>query len=310
MIKDIQEEGKVSLLCLITKCDKGKTAKDTPYLSLILEDASGVLDAKFWNLTEEMISKYHVGMVVEAQGDIILHRNALQMRVRKLVEQPDEDISKYVRGAPIPREKMQEEINGYVESIQDEELRVIVSQVLEESENDFYTYPAATRNHHNYVGGLAYHTISMMRMAMAIEQLYDWLDHDLLVAGVLMHDIGKIEELSEPVLPEYTTAGNLIGHISLMASRIDRIAWDLGLQDSESVLLLKHMVLSHHGRMEFGSPVLPMIPEAEVLASIDNLDAKLFMMKASMEVTDPGHFGPKVFALENRMIYRRKDEKK
>ena len=294
MIKDIQEEGKVSLLCLITKCDKGKTAKDTPYLSLILEDASGVLDAKFWNLTEEMISKYHVGMVVEAQGDIILHRNALQMRVRKLVEQPDEDISKYVRGAPIPREKMQEEINGYVESIQDEELRVIVSQVLEESENDFYTYPAATRNHHNYVGGLAYHTISMMRMAMAIE----------------LHDIGKIEELSEPVLPEYTTAGNLIGHISLMASRIDRIAWDLGLQDSESVLLLKHMVLSHHGRMEFGSPVLPMIPEAEVLASIDNLDAKLFMMKASMEVTDPGHFGPKVFALENRMIYRRKDEKK
>ena len=309
MIKDIHEEGKISLLCLITKCDKGKTAKDTPYLSLILEDSSGILDAKFWNLTEEMISKYRVGMVVEAQGDIILHRNALQMRVRKLVEQPDEDISKDVRGAPMSKEDMSEEINGYVNSIQDEELKVVVQQILEESENDFYTYPAATRNHHNYVGGLAYHTITMVRMALNIASLYEWLDRDLLVAGVLMHDIGKIEELSEPILPEYTTGGNLIGHISMMASRIDRIAFDLGLQNSESILLLKHMVLSHHGKQEFGSPVLPMIPEAEVLASIDNLDAKLYMMKASIDVTEPGHFGPKIFALENRMIYRRKEEK-
>jgi 3'-5' exoribonuclease len=125
-----------------------------------------------------------------------------------------------------------------------------------------------------------------------------------------MHDIGKIEELSSPVLPEYTAAGNLLGHISMMNTMIDRVAHELSVQDSESIMLLKHMVLSHHGKMEYGSPVLPMTPEAEVLATIDNLDARLFMMKDSLDQTLPGAFGPRVFALENRMIYKRKKEDK
>ena len=308
MIKDIQEEGKICVPCLISKCDKGKTVKGTPYLSLTLEDASGILDAKFWNLTDEQIDLYQVGMVVEAAGDIIIHKNALQLRVRNLKVIEDADMTLYVRQAPMTREEMKNEIQSYISDVKDEDLSLITQTILEQCGEDFYKYTAATKNHHNYVGGLAHHSISMVRACLSITTLYPWLDKDLLVCACILHDIGKIDELSSPILPEYTNEGNLIGHISLMASRIDRVAHELNIEKSESVLLLKHMILSHHGKMEFGSPVLPMIPEAEVLSTIDNLDSRLFMMKQSIDVTQPGEFGPRIFALENRMVYHRKDK--
>lgn len=308
MIKDIKEEGKVVLTCLIAKCDKGKTTKNMPYLSLVLEDSSGTLDAKFWNVTEQQISDYKAGMVVEARGDVIVYRNAFQFRVQSLTPLPEEDIATFVRQAPMTTAEMKEQIQTWIDQMKDEDLKTVVQAILSDKEKDFYSYPAATRNHHNFVGGLAYHSICMVRLALAIQQLYPWLDQDLLVAGVLMHDVGKTEELSSPVLPEYTPEGNLLGHISMMNTIIDRKAHELGLQDKECVLLLKHMVLSHHGKMEFGSPVLPMTAEAEVLATIDNLDARLYMIKDSLDNTVDGAFGPRNFALDNRMFYKRKKE--
>ena len=295
-INEITQEQKVNVKCLISKCDKGKTVKDTPYLSLILEDATGVLDAKFWNLTNEQIEQYKAGQVVEVIGDSIIHRNAVQLRVRKMTVLEDEDISNYVRLAPMTRTEMEEEVKILMNEITDTNLYCVVEEVLEETKDLFYTYPAATRNHHNFVGGLAYHSISMARVALDICRQYPFLDKGLLIAGILMHDVGKIDELS------------LLGHISIMNNRLDRVAEKLGVNDKECVLLLKHMVLAHHGKMEFGSPVLPMIPEAEVLTLLDNLDARMYMMKQSLDTTQPGHFGPRVFALEGRMIYHRKGE--
>lgn len=307
-INEITQEQKVDLKGLISKCEKGKTAKDTPYLSLILEDQTGVLDAKFWNLTNEQIEQYKVGQVVHVQGDSIIHRNAVQLRVRKMIVLEGEDVSDYVRQAPMSRKEMEEEVKSLMEEITDSDLYCVCEQILEETKDLFFTYPAATRNHHNFVGGLAYHSISMAKTGLHICEQYPWLDKGLLIAGILMHDIGKIDELSGPVLPEYTNEGNLLGHISIMNNRIDRVAEKLGVNDKESILLLKHMVLSHHGKMEFGSPVLPMIPEAEVLTILDNLDARMYMMKQSLDTTQPGHFGPRVFALEGRMIYHRKED--
>lgn len=308
MIKDIVKEGPITLECLIARCERGKTAKNTPYLSLALEDSSGTLDAKFWNLTEEMIAQYTTGMVVEAQGDILFHRNAKQLRVRKLIPLEGKNVNDYVQNAPMSKTEMEEEIMEVVLAMKNEMLQKIVLRILDQKQEEFYSYPAATKNHHNFVGGLAYHTLCMLRMAKHVVSEYTWLDADLLYAGVLLHDVGKTVELSQPVLPEYTMEGNLLGHISIMASYIDQIAREEGIQDEECVTLLKHMILSHHGKMEFGSPVLPMIPEAEVLNLLDNLDSRLYMMKQSLEQTKPGQFGPRVFALENRMIYRKKGE--
>lgn len=308
MIKDIVKEGPITLECLIARCERGKTAKNTPYLSLALEDSSGTLDAKFWNLTEEMIAQYTTGMVVEAHGDILFHRNAKQLRVRKLIPLEGKNVNDYVQNAPMSKTEMEEEIMEVVLAMKNEMLQKVVLRILDQKQEEFYSYPAATKNHHNFVGGLAYHTLYMLHMAKHVVSEYTWLDADLLYAGVLLHDVGKTVELSQPVLPEYTMEGNLLGHISIMASYIDQIAREEGIQDEECVTLLKHMILSHHGKMEFGSPVLPMIPEAEVLNLLDNLDSRLYMMKQSLEQTKPGQFGPRVFALENRMIYRKKDE--
>lgn len=308
MIKDIVKEGPITLECLIARCERGKTAKNTPYLSLALEDSSGTLDAKFWNLTEEMIAQYTTGMVVEAHGDILFHRNAIQLRVRKLIPLEGKNVNDYVQNAPMSKTEMEEEIMEVVLAMKNEMLQKIVLRILDQKQEEFYSYPAATKNHHNFVGGLAYHTLCMLHMAKHVVSEYTWLDADLLYAGVLLHDVGKTVELSQPVLPEYTMEGNLLGHISIMASYIDQIAREEGIQDEECVTLLKHTILSHHGKMEFGSPVLPMIPEAEVLNLLDNLDSRLYMMKQSLEQTKPGQFGPRVFALENRMIYRKKDE--
>ncbi|WP_279069298.1 3'-5' exoribonuclease YhaM family protein [Faecalicoccus pleomorphus] len=308
MIKDIVKEGPITLECLIARCERGKTAKNTPYLSLALEDSSGTLDAKFWNLTEEMIAQYTTGMVVEAHGDILFHRNAKQLRVRKLIPLEGKNVNDYVQNAPMSKTEMEEEIMEVVLAMKNEMLQKVVLRILDQKQEEFYSYPAATKNHHNFVGGLAYHTLCMLHMAKHVVSEYTWLDADLLYAGVLLHDVGKTVELSQPVLPEYTMEGNLLGHISIMASYIDQIAREEGIQDEECVTLLKHMILSHHGKMEFGSPVLPMIPEAEVLNLLDNLDSRLYMMKQSLEQTKPGQFGPRVFALENRMIYRKKGE--
>lgn len=308
MIKDIVKEGPITLECLIARCERGKTAKNTPYLSLALEDSSGTLDAKFWNLTEEMIAQYTTGMVVEAHGDILFHRNAIQLRVRKLIPLEGKNVNDYVQNAPMSKTEMEEEIMEVVLAMKNETLQKVVLRILDQKQEEFYSYPAATKNHHNFVGGLAYHTLCMLRMAKHVVSEYTWLDADLLYAGVLLHDVGKTVELSQPVLPEYTMEGNLLGHISIMASYIDQVAREEDVQDEECVTLLKHMILSHHGKMEFGSPVLPMIPEAEVLNLLDNLDSRLYMMKQSLEQTKPGQFGPRVFALENRMIYRKKDE--
>lgn len=305
MIKDLTE-GKVSLTGLISKADIGRTAKNTPYLNLILEDSSGVLDAKFWNLTEEQAASWHVGDVVEAKGDLIYHRNAAQLRVRTLEKIENADITDYVRQAPMTKAEMEAEINQIIADMKNPIIRDITEELVRSNHDKFYSYPAAVRNHHNFVGGLAYHSLSMARLAKGILPLYPFLDYDLLMAGILLHDMGKIEELSQPVLPEYTPMGNLIGHISLMNNQIDRVAMALEQENSEEVMLLKHMVLSHHGKMEYGSPVLPMIPEAEILTLLDNMDARMIMMKNSLDTIKPGTFGPRVFALDNRMLYRRK----
>ena len=130
------------------------------------------------------------------------------------------------------------------------------------------------------------------------------LNRDLLVSGTFLHDLGKIKEFSAPVVPSYTTPGKLLGHISIFQAELTKIAAELGIEDSEEVLLLRHMILSHHGVHEYGSPVLPMIPEAEVLHLIDNLDARMNTIQKALDITEEGAFTQRIFALENRSFYK------
>lgn len=308
MIQDLNTEGKVTLPVLITKADIGRTNKNAPYLSMTLEDKTGVLDAKYWNLTEEQVKDWKAGMIVEATGDLMRYRNAWQLRVRSLKE-IEGSPADYVRSAPESRENIQKEIYALIDAIQNPIIKDVTKETIELKKEDYFLYPAAVRNHHNYPGGLAWHTLSMARLGKLIAKQYEWLDEDLLIAGILLHDLAKTEEYSAAVLPEYTPKGNLIGHISMVSNLIDRVAVALEVEESEEVMLLKHMVLSHHGKKEFGSPVLPMTPEAEVLTLLDNLDSRLYMIHESLESVEPGTFGPKNFALDGRMFYRKSWDK-
>lgn len=304
MIQDLQQEGKIVLPCLITKSEIGRTAKNAPYLSFVLEDCTGCLDAKYWNVTEEETKLWKVGMVVEVSGDLIRYRNAWQLRVRSLKQIEGNPID-YVRNAPMERETLKRNVYELIDQMSNPIIKDVVKELISMQEENYFAYPAAVRNHHNFPGGLAWHSYSMAQLALSVLNQYKWLDYDLLIGGILVHDIAKTIEYSDPILPEYTVQGNLLGHISMANNLIDRVAVALNVENSEEVMLLKHMVLSHHGKYDYGSPVLPMIAEAEVLTLLDNLDSRLFMINETLNETAPGTMGPKQFALDGRMFYRK-----
>lgn len=304
MIRDCTE-GKTTIKAVISRLDTGKNSKGSPYLSLLLADRSGQLDAKYWHPTPEQLEALQAGQVVLAKGEIILYRDTHQMRINRIEVLPDQKPSDYWPSVPTPKEEMKQAIEKLIEQMHHHSLKQVLKALFDQYMEDYVTYPAATRNHHNIVGGLAYHSLAMVKAAQALLPLYPQLNEDLLIAGILCHDFGKIWELSDAIMPSYTVQGNLLGHISMMQAEIARIAHDLHCED-EMILLLRHMVLSHHGKLEFGSPVLPLIPEAEVLTMLDNLDARMNMMERHLSTTAEGGFSLRDYALDNRMIYKRR----
>jgi 3'-5' exoribonuclease len=143
----------------------------------------------------------------------------------------------------------------------------------------------------------------MLKLAESFSTLYPSLNRDLLYAGVILHDLGKVFELSGPVSTIYTVEGNLLGHISIMVNEIGKAAEELAIE-GEEVMLLQHLVLSHHGKEEWGSPKKPLIKEAEMLHLIDNVDAKMNMLDRALTKVKPGEFTERIFALDNRSFYK------
>ncbi len=169
----------------------------------------------------------------------------------------------------------------------------------------FFTFPAAKTNHHAFAGGLSFHTLSILRLAKSVVEQYEGINAPLLYAGTILHDLGKTEELSGPVSTSYTVAGNLIGHISLVDGEIVAACQTLKLDsEQEDVLLLRHVVLAHHGMLEYGSPVTPHVLEAEILHRLDEMDASIMMIQGALAHTKPGEFSEKVFGLDKRNFYK------
>ncbi|MDH6367972.1 MULTISPECIES: HD domain-containing protein [Breznakia] len=309
-IKDLRSGDRVEIKLMIFQVSKGVTNKGAPYLSFQLQDSTGDMDAKYWNVSEPELDKYKAGMICKFKADILLHNNQLQIRIAaiEVLDQNTEDISNYVRSSTFSKQELKYKVQTYIDSLKNPVYRKVVKGLLDECEDDFYVYPAASKNHHNFVGGLATHVLGMLELGKYMCSQYPLLDEDLLISGILMHDIGKIVELSGPVIIEYTTEGKLLGHISIMQAKIYEIARRLELDQTEEVTLLRHMVLSHHGAYEFGSPVLPMIPEAEILNMVDNIDAKMNTMEKALDRVEPGTFTPRIFAMENRQLYKAKNK--
>lgn len=304
-ISELQDGERLWLDVLLNDVSRGITNKGAPYLNFVIQDSSGTMEAKYWNVTEEELHLYKSGMYVKLKGDVISYKDQLQIRVLQIQDDSDNvhDVRNYVRSASLEKEQMKKRIQLNLEQIQNQDMKRLCEAIHNEHERDFYDYPAAAKNHHDFVGGLAVHVLGMMELAKQICELYPILDRDLLIAGVFLHDIGKLIELSGPIATEYTMEGRLLGHISIMQAEISKTAEQLGI-NHETEVLLRHMVLSHHGEYEYGSPVLPMLPEAEVLNIIDNLDARMNALEKAFDRTKAGEFTARIFSMENRSFYK------
>jgi 3'-5' exoribonuclease len=189
----------------------------------------------------------------------------------------EEVLEKFYVYAPIPMMQIKRGIESYMNKIDNEILKKITKTIYKANEKTFYLHPAATKFHHAYVGGLSHHTYTMLKLIDPFIHVYPYLNKDLLYAGTILHDMSKINEISG-VDGEYTKEGLLVGHLVMQTIDIDRIAHELGYHESEEVLMLKHMIISHHGQLNFGSPKKPQTGEALLLWFIDTIDSKFTVL--------------------------------
>jgi 3'-5' exoribonuclease len=296
----------VDIYLLIKQSTKGVTTQGSPFMTLILQDKSGDIEAKLWDTTDDYEKMYAAASIVKVGGEIHDYRGKNQLRIksiRPVKEGEGVSIADLVPSSVKSKEVLFEEMMQFFFEMKNPHIQRITRHLLKKHQPAFMTYPAATKNHHDYVSGLLDHVVSMLNLGKAIAELYPTLNKDLLYSGIILHDIGKVIELSGPIATQYTIEGNLLGHITIMVNEVSKAADELEI-NGEEVMLLQHMVLSHHGKEEWGSPKRPMLKEAEILHYIDNIDAKMNMLNRALGKTEPGEFTERIFPLDNRSFYK------
>jgi 3'-5' exoribonuclease len=288
------------------------TKTNKPYLNLILGDKTGQLEGRVWDPADPRIAKdFERGDIVKARGSASRFDDRLQMKVDQLrLAQPGEaDKADLLPSTTYDVAKLWSQLVGFVESFTNPELMRLLTTLLEDPAlaRAFREAPAAKQLHHAWLGGLLEHVVSLCTLADRVAPHYPMIDRDLLMTGVILHDIGKVRELSWEIGFEYTVEGVLLGHIQIGAALAEKTMDSLpGFPPKLKVLVL-HMILSHHGKLEFGSPKLPMIPEALVLNFLDDLDAKMQAVagefeKSIREGKGPDELTGKVWALDQRQL--------
>lgn len=254
------------------------------YLLIELRDKSGAISARMWNVTEEQVAHVKPGDIALIKGKVQLYQGALQVIVSHVHPVPTEglDMAEYLRQSERDVGQLQTKLRQILLSIQNPHILALMECFLIDDQfmNAFSASPAGTKAHHAYRGGLLEHVVNMLDFADRIAPLYPSIDRDLLLAGVFCHDMGKVRELNFENGCTYTDEGQLLGHlviaVEMLTEKIARASELTGEPfPPELVLRLKHLIVSHHGTYEFGSPKLPMTPEAVALHHIDNLDAKV-----------------------------------
>ena len=307
------EEGKLFdgfFLVLLKQQRTTKTNK--PYLNLILGDKTGQLEGRVWEPGDPRIAKdFDRGDVVKARGSASRFDDRLQMKIDQLRKAAPGEVDKsdLLPSTTCDVADLWRHLMGFVESFANPDLKRLLAVLLADPAlaEAYREAPAAKQLHHAWLGGLLEHVVSLLTLADRVAPHYPILDRDLLLTGVLLHDIGKVRELSREIGFEYTVEGVLLGHIQIGAALAERAMDSLPNFPPRLKILVLHMILSHHGKLEFGSPKLPMIPEALVLNFLDDLDAKMQAIqgefdKSIREGKGPGELTGKVWALDNRQL--------
>ena len=281
-----------------------------PFLSAVLADRSGAIEAKVWDYGGP-VGPADEGEVLKIRGTVNEFRGAPQMiisRLRLTQEGDRYNLGDLVPVAPIDADAAMEELRSVVERIEDGDYRAVCRWMMDRYGERFASIPAGKSMHHSFVGGLLMHTLYMVRTADYLAGLYaPVIDRSLLLAGTLLHDFAKCDEfVTSPLglVTEYSTRGQLLGHLVMGAQAAAEAAGELGIPEEKS-MLLQHMLLSHHGEPEFGAAVRPMCAEAELLSIIDLMDSRMEIYQEAMEETEPGQFTKRIFALDKKVFRHR-----
>lgn len=292
---------------LVVSFTKLTSTNGNQYANIELQDKTGKIEGKKWSIDSEDIYVFTPGNIVSINGEVLLYKGNLQVKIYsgRELDKRAVDLSKFLIQSDYSLENLKERFNSLLNEIEDEEINNLVKTIFAKYEREIFSYPAAKTNHHNYLRGLITHSISMAEIASFVGSKYDNINLDILIAGALLHDIGKIIELSGPEITTYTTEGQLLGHISIGFSMLKDECNKLNIT-KEKATQLQHIVLSHHGKFEYGSPVLPATKEAILLSMIDDMDAKMELADNVLENVNEGEFSPRVFAFNDRCLYKPK----
>ena len=307
MIKDIinYEGAIISQTFMVKQATRALGTNGAPYLSITLQDNSGTVEARKWNIDNYDLEVFTVGKLVKINGMMQNYRNHPQLKINDAegVSEAEVDLAKFVPSAPVPLDELKKTLDEYISLIENEDLKKLTSTIIKENYDKYTTYPAAVTVHHAYLGGLMYHSLSICKMAIATAKAYKYLNKDYLIAGSLLHDIGKTVELSSSQAATYTEEGNLLGHIAIGAMIVNETGKRLKI-NSEILAVITHMILSHHGKLEFGSPKTPLTAEAFVLHQLDEMDSKLEVISQAYQTTEDGSFTNKITWLDSANFFK------
>lgn len=283
-IHNLHEGDQVDDLFLVKSVRLAETRTGKPYLSLVLADKSGEISGPAWDNAEALEKIASPGKVVRVHGAVQTFRDRLQLKVDHLeeIEKDSYRLNDFVAASSRNPASMESELEACIVEVENPFIRKLLKKIFAATEvgERFQSAPAAKGIHHAYLGGLLEHSLSMARVASLLADHYPGIDKDLMIAGALLHDVGKTVELeNEAGVIDYTDIGRLKGHVVIGCEFIGSIADTIADFPPEVLIHLQHLVLSHHGKQDFGSPVVPMTAEALLLSFIDDLDAKMNLVE-------------------------------
>lgn len=272
----------------VTDCAKRTTRSNKPYLAVQLADATGTIVGRVWDNVEKLHPALTSGTIARITAKIENYQGELQMNIidaRKTTEKDAIDQSDFMPQTPHDIDLLLEQLLDIKNSVGDASIRTLLDCFFSHTETvqAFRMHPAAKKMHHAYIGGLLEHTLSVTKLCLQIAENYSYVNRDILIAGALLHDIGKLHEMAYDVATEYTVHGSLVGHLTIGSQMVDEAAKNSKEISKETLWQIQHLILSHHGHLEFGSPVIPATIEAFILHHADILDAQLFQAQNAIE---------------------------
>lgn len=311
-VKDLRKDQEITDFFMAKTLAIKVGANGKQYLDILLADKTGEISGKKWDVSDAeypVLKAIGEKSIVKIKAVVTEWAGQLQLRVQRIRAAALDDgqhMEDFVKAAP----EVPEDMFGYIYetagSMKDQDLKKLCIKLLTDNREKLMYYPAAQKNHHAELAGLLYHMKRMLMTGERICEVYTNLNRDLLCAGVIIHDIEKLNEImADPdgIATGYSFEGQLLGHIIQGVKTIDRLTLELGFP-REKAIMLEHMILSHHYEPEFGSPKKPLFPEAEALHYLDVLDARMFDMQDALVSTLPGTFSERVGALDNRKLYK------